>query len=219
MSRSPPHRQTRGLLALLLLVIALLPGCRPPTRQAPLPAGSTVLAFGDSITWGTGAEPGEDYPSRLAAGSGWRVVNAGIPGDTAELGRGRIAETLAVTRPALVLVELGGNDFLRRRPEAAVKDDLRQIVATIRQSGAQVVLIAIPRFSVVGVISGRLPDSPIYAELAGEEKLPVIEALLGRILADAELRADPIHPNALGYRKMAEDIASELGRLGLLARR
>jgi acyl-CoA thioesterase-1 len=86
------------------------------------------------------------------------VHNAGVPGDTAALPTREFARR-PQTRPALVIVEIGGNDFLRRRPEAAVKEDLRAIVGAIRQSGSQVVLVAVPRLSLLGAVSGRLPDS------------------------------------------------------------
>lgn len=202
----------------LLLTFALLAlvGCSQAPPLAPLPAGSNVLAFGDSITFGTGAAAGEDYPGRLAAISGWRVANAGVPGETAEEARGRIGAAIAEARPALVIVESGGNDFLRRRPEAAVKEDLRAIVAAIRASGAQVVLLAVPKFSLLGAATGRLPDSPIYAELAKEEKLPLIAGVLAETLSDARLKADPVHPNGDGYRKLADGVAAQLRRAGLL---
>ena len=202
----------------LLLTCAwlALAGCGPSPPLAPLTAGSSVLAFGDSITFGTGAAPGDDYPARLAAISGWQVHNAGIPGETADEARGRIGAAIAEARPALVIVESGGNDFLRRRPEAAVKEDLRAIVAAIRASGAQVVLLAVPKFSLLGAATGRLPDSPIYAELAKEEKLPLIAGVLAETLSDPRLKADPVHPNADGYRKLADGVAEQLRRAGLL---
>ncbi|KFB73658.1 MAG: Acyl-CoA thioesterase I precursor [Candidatus Accumulibacter phosphatis] len=203
-------------LRLLLFTILLLAGCHDSARLASLPPGSQILAFGDSITFGSGAAPGEDYPARLAAISGWQVHNAGIPGDTANAAQARIREAIAQTRPALVIVEIGGNDFLQRRPEAAVKDDLRAIVGAVRQSGSQVVLVAVPRLSLLGAATGRLPDSAIYAELAKEEKLPLVEGVLAAILSDPTLKADPIHPNAGGYRKLADGIAEQLRRTGLL---
>lgn len=206
-------------LRLLLLAIAVLAGCGNATQQAALPAGSAVLAFGDSITFGTGAAPGEDYPTRLAALSDWQVTNAGIPGETSAEARDRIGAVMAATRPALVIVELGGNDFLRRRPEAAVKEDLRAIVRAVRSAGAQVVLVAIPRFSLLGAVSRRLPDSPIYAELAGEEQLLLVDGVLAEILSDPNLKADPIHPNADGYRQLAAGIAAQLRAAAALDKR
>ncbi|EXI78268.1 MAG: Acyl-CoA thioesterase I precursor [Candidatus Accumulibacter appositus] len=204
------------LATVLLLALLLATACGDATKGQALPAGSTVLAFGNSITYGTGARPGEDYPTQLAALSDWQVANAGIPGDTSAAARDRIEAALAATRPALVIVELGGNDFLRRRPAAAVKEDLRAIVSTIRHSGAQVILVAVPKFSLLGAISGRLPDSEIYAELANEEKLPLVAEALAEVLSDPELKADPIHPNADGYRQLAAAIAEQLREAGLL---
>jgi acyl-CoA thioesterase-1 len=116
----------------------------------------------------------------------------------------------------LVIVEIGGNDFLRRRPEAAVKEDLRAIIAAIRHSGAQVVLVAVPKLSLIGVATGKLPDSTIYAELAGEERLPLVAGVLAAVLSDPALKADAIHPNADGYRKLAEGITEQLQATGLL---
>lgn len=211
-----PQREALARLRLLLLTIVMLAGCARSTQLTPLPAGSAVLAFGNSITYGSGAAPGDDYPGHLAAISGWQVRNAGIPGETAEEARGRIGTVLAQTRPALVIVESGGNDFLRRRREAMVKEDLRAIVASIRAAGAQVVLVAVPKFSLLGAATGRLPDSPIYAELAREEKLPLVEGVLAAILSDPALKADPIHPNAGGYNKLAEGVAEQLTHVGLL---
>jgi acyl-CoA thioesterase-1 len=211
------HFPLRLLLsAALALALLLASGCGETTQGTALPAGSTVLAFGNSITFGTGAGPGEDYPTELAALSGWQIANAGIPGDTSAAARERIEAALTATRPALVIVELGGNDFLRRRPAAAVKEDLRAIVSSIRDSGAQVVLVAVPKFSLLGAISGRLPDSEIYAALASEEKLALVDSVLAEVLAKPELRADPIHSNADGYRQLAAGIAEQLRQAGLL---
>jgi len=210
-------RLRRLLLALLIVLVAA--GCGRTPRLTPLPPGSEVLAFGDSITFGSGASPGDDYPSHLATISGWRIRNAGIPGDTADGARARLRDLLGEARPALIIVEIGGNDFLRRRPEAAVKDDLRTLVADGKRSGSQVVLVAIPRLSLLGAATGRLPDSPIYAEVAKEEGVPLVDGVLAAVLSDPALKADPIHPNADGYRQLAAGIADQLRHSGLLARR
>jgi acyl-CoA hydrolase len=205
------------LLAVLALV--LLAACGRAPEFAPLPAGTPVLCFGDSVTHGTGAAADEDYPTRLAELTGWRIHNAGIPGDTADRARGRIRAVLEETQPKLVLVEIGGNDFLRRRPEAAVREDIRQILAAVRAFGAQPVLVAVPRFSIVGAVAGSLPDAEIYAELAKEEKVPLVDKVFADVLSDERLKADQIHPNAAGYRVLAEGIADRLARVGLLAAR
>lgn len=200
-------------------VLALfLAACGGKPQYAPLPAGTPVLAFGDSVTHGTGAGEGQDYPTRLAAITGWNIVNAGIPGDTAAAARDRIADALAEAQPRLVLVELGGNDFLRKRPEAAVKEDLREILAEVRRFGAQPVIVAVPRFSVIGAVGGGLPDAEVYEQLAEEEKLPLVPKVFAAVLSDNKLKSDQIHPNAEGYRQMAAGIAERLEKLGLLAK-
>lgn len=203
-------------LFLLLCCALLAAACGRSERHQPLAAGTRVLAFGDSVTFGTGAAPGEDYPTRLAALSRWDIVNAGIPGEMTDAAKGRIAAVLEETRPALVLIELGGNDFLRHRPEAGVKDNLRQIIAAVRQAGAQPVLIAVPGLSIVGAAVGGLSDADLYEALGKEEKLPVVADVMASVLSDPTLRSDPVHPNAEGYRRFAEGVAAALAKAGFL---
>lgn len=209
-------RPGRRRLIAALLAGGALAACGRPPRLPPLPAGSAVLAFGDSVTHGTGAGEGEDWPTRLAELSAWRITNAGIPGDTAAAGKERIAALVAELQPALVIVEIGGNDFLRRRQPAAVKEDLRLIVRQARAGGAQVVLVAVPELSLLGIVARRPSDSTIYQELADEEKLPLVPEVFADILAQPALCADQIHPNAEGYRQMAAGIAARLREIGLL---
>jgi len=205
-------------ILLVFLSALLLVACGGGQKASPLPAGSAVLAFGDSVTFGTGAAPGEDYPTQLAAISGWNITNAGIPGDTAEAARGRIRAAIEQAQPALVIVELGGNDFLRRRPEGRISEDLRAILNEVRRTNVPVVLVAVPRFSLIGAVVGALPDAELYEALADEEKVPLVPGVFGRILADPGLKADQIHPNAAGYRRLAEGIAESLRDAGFLAK-
>lgn len=213
MTASLPSSRRRFLLGGLGL---LLLACRRP-RATAVARGATVLAFGDSVTFGTGAAPGEDWPHLLAGRTGWRVINAGLPGDTAAAGRTRIVDVLRETRPALVIVEIGGNDFLRRRPAKLVKEDIRAILAAIRQHGATAVLMAVPELSLMAALTRQASDSPIYAELADEEKLPVLANIFSDILSQPSLCADTIHPNAAGYRQMAAQIDGALRQLGFIA--
>lgn len=208
----------KSSLAAALLALPLLFGCSRGGEHTPLPPDSVVLAFGDSVTYGTGAGSGEDFPSRLAALSGWRLINAGIPGDTADRARQRLGRALDEDRPRLVILEIGGNDFLRRRPMAAVKEDIRAMIRAVRAAGAVPVLVAVPAPTVMGALGG-LDDAPLYAELAEEEDVPLIEDVFAEVLSEPGLRADPIHPNAAGYRRLADGIAEALGEAGLLARR
>lgn len=204
---------TAGILA----VAPLLDACGKKPRLAALPTGSVVLAFGDSVTFGTGAASGEDWPTLLAARTGWQVVNAGVPGDTAEVAGARLGVLLAEHRPQLVFLELGGNDLLRGRSGEAIKADLRRLIREIRASGAQVVLVAVPAMSLQALV-GHPADAPIYAALAEEESIPLVADVFAKVLGQAEWRSDAIHPNAEGYRQMAAGIQARLQQLGLVGR-
>ncbi len=211
--------------ALVLPVLAAswllsLPACSDKSGSyAPLPDGARVVAFGNSVTYGVGAGTGEDYPAQLAQLSRWDIVNAGISGERAEQATQRINEVLDEYRPSLVLIELGGNDFLQRRSMQEVKGDLRFIIAQVRASGAIPVLVAVPELNPFRAATGLLKDAPIYAELAREENIPLVPEAFSAILSDEALRADPIHPNAAGYRRLAEACGRTLMNSGLLIKR
>ncbi|WP_374356163.1 GDSL-type esterase/lipase family protein, partial [Chitinimonas sp.] len=106
-------------LVLVFFLLTSLAACgRRSHELPPLPAGATVLAFGDSLTFGTGAAPQESYPAVLASLIGRPVVNAGIPGETTADGLVRFQATLQEHRPALIILCLGGNDFLQHQGES-----------------------------------------------------------------------------------------------------
>ena len=146
----------------------------------------------------------------------WSVINAGIPGDTAEAATNRIQALLDEHQPALVIIEIGGNDFLRRRPQSSVKEDLRRVIRAAKAARAVVVLVAVPELSLLGVVTRKVSDSPIYEQLGEEENVLVIADVFSDILGRPELCADNIHPNAAGYRLMAEGIVLQLKTAGLV---
>ena len=117
----------------ILAIAVVLGACGKPPKLPTIERGATVLAFGDSVTFGTGAAPGEDWPTLLARQTGWQIENAGIAGDTAEAGKRRFPALLEQHQPALVIIEIGGNDFLRRRDPKAVKEDLRGMIRAARR--------------------------------------------------------------------------------------
>jgi acyl-CoA hydrolase len=201
-----------------LLLTLLVAACGESAPYSRLPAGATVLAFGDSVTYGTGARAGEDYPTRLAELSGWRVINGGMPGDTAREARQRLFALLQEYQPDLVIIELGGNDFLRKRPESRVKEDLEALVLESQSTGAITALVAVPRLSLLRAGVGALDDSEIYAGIADRTGTLLIEDIFSEVLSDDRLRADPIHPNAEGYEILATGIAAQLEQAGLLKR-
>ncbi|MDO4796348.1 MAG: GDSL-type esterase/lipase family protein [Brachymonas sp.] len=202
-------------MALCLLLLAL-GACSKTVRKAqPVPAGSTVLALGDSLTYGTGATPDAAYPTVLAGLTGWQVINAGVPGDTSAQALQRLPDLLAQHQPRLVIVSIGGNDFLRKLPEEETRAHIQAICQQARKSGAQVLLVAVPKPSIT-VALGQLSDHPLYADLADELKLPLQRGGWSQVLADADLRSDAVHANAQGYARFAHSLRDAAAALGLL---
>jgi lysophospholipase L1-like esterase len=202
----------------LLGVATALAACskRPASAPQALPAGSVVLALGDSITHGTGAAAEAAYPAQLARLSAWKVVNGGVPGDTSAQALARLPALLAEHRPALVIVSLGGNDFLRRLPEAETDANLRRSIALTRDAGAQVVLVAVPRPTLAAAVGAGLSDHPLYENLATDLALPLHAGGWARVLGNEKLKSDQVHANAEGYRVFAESLVPTLRTAGLL---
>lgn len=188
-------------------------GCKDSPRQAQVPEGSTVVALGDSLTFGTGATFETSYPAVLAQLSGWDVVNAGVPGEVAAEGCARLPGLIEDHRPQLVLVLLGGNDFLRRMPDGGVVEALHRCIESARAANAAVALIAVPRFGANGIA-----NAPLYEQIAKEAGVPLLDGGLATLLGQRAMRADPIHLNAMGYREMALTLAEALREHGWLGR-
>ena len=169
-----------------------------------------VLAFGDSLTYGTGVDGGQSYPAVLAALAGRRVINAGVPGEVSAEGLARLPGVLDEYRPQLLILVHGGNDLLRKRSEQELTHNLRAMVEVARSRGIAVVLVGVPA---PGLLLG-VPD--LYAALAKEQRLPYEAEALRTILGDRALKSDPIHPNAEGYRRLAQRLHALLRAAGAL---
>lgn len=206
--------------ALRALAAAWLPGLagcgRKPVQGRPVAPGATVLALGDSLTHGTGAPRESSYPAVLARLSGWAVVNAGVPGDTAAQALARWPELRQAHQPALVLLCIGGNDLLRRSDETALRDTLRRLCTDITAGGAQCLLLAVPRPTLASRFTGSLNDHALYAEVAESLRLPLHARGWSDVLADERLRSDEVHANAEGYAKFAQGLLLTLRSSGLL---
>ncbi len=198
-----PQLRPRAVYALMTSIVIMVAflvvaGCGQETRLQPLPKEAVILAFGDSLTRGTGAARGEGYPEVLATLSRHRVVNAGVAGEETDAGLGRLPRVLEEVQPALVIIGHGGNDMLRRRDLVNTEENLRRMVALAHAKGAQVVLLGIPK---PGIFLGT---HPMYGRLADSLTLPLEADALAEILADPGLKSDAIHPNADGYNRLAE---------------
>lgn len=197
------RRCVTGLLCLLLAACGE-PGFRP------LAAGETILAFGDSLTEGRGVNPAQSYPSVLASLSGHPVINGGVSGELSRAGRTRLPGLLAEHRPALVILLEGGNDILHGSGEGALKANLAAMIEAVQGSGAQVLLVAVPRKSLFA------DGAPLYGELAEQYGLVLDNDSLGELLRTPGLKSDAVHLNAQGYGALAERLHRLLQARGAL---
>jgi lysophospholipase L1-like esterase len=205
-----PLRITGFALAIVAICLSLTAcGTEHPALK-PLAAEAKLLAFGDSLTRGTGADDTSSYPAVLAELTGLEIVNAGIPGELSAAGLRRLPRVLADTRPQLMILCHGGNDMLRRYDLNATADNLRAMVELAQSRAIDVVLLGVPK---PGLLLGA-PD--FYAEIATSMNIPAELEILSKVLADARLKSDPIHPNAAGYRRIAEALRDRLVDAGAL---
>jgi lysophospholipase L1-like esterase len=195
-----------GAIALFLAVCALWPS--PYSKVANLGShGANIIAFGDSLTAGYGAGKGEDYPSRLSAKIGVPIINAGVSGDTTEMALARLDSDVLSQNPRIVIVGLGGNDYLRGVDIGETERNLRTIVRRIHDSGAMIVLLGFAFPSL------NLDYHKMYERIAKDEGCLFVPHLLRGIETDPNLKSDAVHPNAAGYLLMADRIAGPLTKL------
>jgi len=200
-------------LTFLLLAIIVDIGLTACSTQPKLPALSNdavIVAFGDSLTFGTGSEPAESYPAVLEKMIGRRVVNSGVSGEVTGDGLLRLPEVLEREKPALLLLCHGGNDQLRRLNQQQAANNIREMIRLAQKREVAVVLIAVPAPAL-----SLLPPS-MYREIAKELSIPIEEKTLSSILASYSLKSDYIHPNAAGYHRLAESIATLLRKSGAI---
>jgi acyl-CoA thioesterase-1 len=184
----------------------------PPPPGAPTPTDTrpVIVAFGDSLSAGFGADPGKSFPDFLqkdlsAAGLHWRVVNAGVSGNTTLDGVSRLNEVLAY-KPRVTIVEFGGNDGLRGLPITSTRANLEQIIEALKAAGSDVLLAGMtlpPNYGPDYIKSFQ----QIYVQLAAKYKLTRIPFLLSDVAIHPELmQRDGIHPTAEGNEIVAKTV-------------
>ena len=194
----------------IFFALFLLVACERTATLPKLGAHDVILAFGDSLTFGTGASPETAYPAQLAGRIGRPIINAGVPGETTTDALERLPQVLNQYRPKLVLLCLGGNDMLRQQAAPSIEHNLRALIKTIQDSNAAVVLIGVPEPKLFGGAPA------FYADIADELKLPYEGEVFNEVLRNPSLKSDPIHANAQGYQLVAQRLAALLKSSGAL---
>lgn len=205
-----PKRFRNGFYLLIAVCMTLIVACPLSVGLPKLERDDVVVAFGDSITFGTGAAPHESYPAVLEKIIGRRVVNAGVPGEVTSEGLARLPKVLEREKPALVIICLGGNDLLRGMNKKQAADNIREMIRLTVQYGAAVILIGTPALGL------SVSPEPFYREIAMEMNVSLEENILSDILSDNALKADLIHPNAAGYRRLAKAVADLMKKNGAI---
>jgi lysophospholipase L1-like esterase len=179
------------------LLIAL--GCAPRVANVDS-KGTSIVCLGDSITQGVGARRGEDYPSILAEKVSLPVINAGVGGNTTAEALARIDTDVFDHDPKMVIILLGGNDFLRKVPKAQTVAHMERIAERVRKKGA-VVVIAVVKIGLLGDLYTKE-----FRRIARENGAVFIPDIMKDILTDPKLKSDQIHPNSAGYQIIADRI-------------
>ncbi len=199
LNRPAPRHAGAGLL---LCAVLLLGACseRAP-RLPPLSADAVILAFGDSLTWGSGAGHAQSYPAVLARLLGREVINAGIPGEISARARERLPGLLERYRPGLLVLCHGGNDLLRRLDPRALRNNLEAMILDARARDIPVVLLGVPEPALFG-----LAPAGLYADLAAQHELVYEGEVIAVVESNRQLKSDRIHPNAEGYAHIARAV-------------
>jgi eukaryotic-like serine/threonine-protein kinase len=197
-------------IAILAAAIIVVACGGSGARLGKLPDNAVVVAFGDSLTFGTGASGPEAFPAVLERSIGRRVVNAGIPGEVSSDGLARLPEVLDEVQPALLIICHGGNDFLRKLDDASAAENLKAMIRLARGRNIPVVLLATPKPTIP-------PSVPaFYGEIAAELGVPFEDAVMKTVLFDRDLKSDLVHPNAKGYAQIAAAVEKLLRKSGAL---
>ena len=192
------------------MLVVFISACGKSPSLPALDASATILAFGDSLTFGTGAAESESYPVQLKNLIGRNVIAAGVPGEISADGLARLPGALEEYQPQLLILCHGGNDFLQQLGDDKAASNIRAMVKLAKSKGIAVVLIATPK-------PGLLPAPPdFYANIAKEFSIPIDESVLKKILTDNALKSDLIHPNSRGYGMIAEAMAKLLKLSGAI---
>ena len=193
------------ILITIVMILILFSFSQKETNIQHLNPQDTILAFGDSLTYGYNAKPTESYPAVLSHLTGYKIINEGVLGDTSVDGVKRLAPLLEESNIKLMILCFGGNDIIQGLSKENLKNNLKTMIQMAKEKNIKVLLISVPILNIFGLSSMKL-----YKEVADEENIPLLSGMLSNLLSQPSLKSDQIHPNALGYKLMAEKIYEKL---------
>ncbi|MBT8438179.1 MAG: arylesterase [Gammaproteobacteria bacterium] len=202
--------QRTVFLLLISTAVTIILSCSDTPQLQPLDKNATILAFGDSLTYGTGTSRDKAYPAVLEKLIKRKVINAGVPGETSKKGLSRLPGLISQHQPGLVIICHGGNDILRKLDLNQTGENIQKMINIARDNNSEVVLIGVPQFGLF------LHSAPLYQDLADKNRTPIATDILPEILGKLSLKSDHIHPNTKGYQKLAENISLLLKHAGAL---
>jgi len=187
-----------------IIVTLALVGCAKTEIKNINSKGKEIICFGDSITLGYGVEKGEDYPSLLAKKVSLPVINSGVDGDSTVDGMLRLKREVLDRDPMLVLIEFGGNDFLKKVPKETTLENLLKMIDMCQEKGAMVALVDISAGMFFKEYRGE------YAKIARQKNAIFIPGILNGIITNPMLKSDFFHPNVKGYQVVCDRIYKEI---------
>lgn len=195
---------------LFFLFILALAGCSKST-QPLLNGDATILAFGDSLTFGIGTDKSQSYPAIVEELTRLTVINAGISGETTSQGLKRFEATIEKHQPDLILLLEGGNDILRNQNLNETKQNLAQMIEIALSLNIRVVLIGVPEKKIFS------DSAELYHQLAETYQLIYAEDLISGLLRSPQYKSDSVHLNSKGYRELAKGIVKLLQENGVIS--
>ncbi|MDR2099578.1 MAG: GDSL-type esterase/lipase family protein [Campylobacteraceae bacterium] len=192
----------KRLIALIAVIFTAVFVFLKSDGKIEIPQDAVILAFGDSLTKGYGAEENESYPTHLGKILNINVINAGVNGENSYKGVERLPQLLEEIKPRIVIFCHGGNDILRKYDLQNTKQNLTSMITLMQSKNIEIIFIGVP--SLEGLFIGT---NDIYGELADEFGLIYDDDTLERIIKTPSLKSDQIHPNAAGYALLAQNIS------------
>lgn len=191
------------LVFISLCVLALF-GCAKREIVNVGSKGKNIICFGDSITFGYGANAGEDFPTQLRKLMNAPVINAGLSGDTSTEALARLDHDVLEKNPRLVLIEFGGNDFIKNVPMQETIKNTEEMIDKIQAKGAMVALVDISAGMFMRAYRG------VFAKIAVKKNAIFIPSVLDKIITNPSMKSDFLHPNGSGYKEIARRIKSKI---------